>query len=134
MASIDHLHQESLTQKVRDHSAMFSVQYIVNCLDEDHVCHCITTQETKPRPMKETLHSRHQSTVFPRLGASRKESPQNLYTHTVDSEIQLLGNNRVLRERPSPNSGRGAETEPEATRYYFTAMIRTFPSTAGLQA
>ena len=54
MASIDHLHQESLMLKVKDHSDMFSAQYLVNCLEEDHVCHGITTQEPIPRPMKET--------------------------------------------------------------------------------
>ena len=32
MASIDHLYQESLTLKVKDHSDMRSAQYIVNCL------------------------------------------------------------------------------------------------------
>ena len=37
MVSIDHLHQESLMLKVRDHSDMLSVQYPVNCLEEDHV-------------------------------------------------------------------------------------------------
>ena len=45
MASIDHLHQESLTLKVKDHSDMLSAQYHVNCLEEDHVCHGITTHE-----------------------------------------------------------------------------------------
>ena len=53
-ASIDHLHQESLTLKVKDHSDMLSAQYLVNCLEEDHVCHGMTTQEPRPRPMKET--------------------------------------------------------------------------------
>ena len=43
MASIDHLHQESITLKVKDHSDMLSAQYLVNCLEEDHVCHGITT-------------------------------------------------------------------------------------------
>ena len=43
-ASIDHLHQESLTLKVKDHSDMHSAQYLVNCLEEDHVCHGITAQ------------------------------------------------------------------------------------------
>ena len=56
MASIDHLHQESLTLRVKNHSHMLSAQYLVNCLEEDHVSHGITIQE--PRPMKETLHSR----------------------------------------------------------------------------
>ena len=97
MDSIDHLHQESFTLKIRDHSDMLSAQYPANCLEEDHVCHGITNQEPRPRPMKETLNSRHYSTVLPRLGANRKESLQNLHTHAVDSAIQLLGNNRVLK-------------------------------------
>ena len=46
MASIDHIHQESLTLKIRDHSDMaLSAQYLVNCLEEDNVYHGITTQE-----------------------------------------------------------------------------------------
>ena len=44
ITSIDHLHQASLTLKVKDHSDMLSAQYLVNCLEEDHVCHGITTQ------------------------------------------------------------------------------------------
>ena len=62
MASIDHLYQESLMLRVQDHSDMLSVQYLVNCLEEDHVSRGITIQH--PRPMKETLHSRHHSTVL----------------------------------------------------------------------
>ena len=58
MASIDHLHQESLTLKVKDQSDILSAQYIVNCLEEDHVCHGITTQEPRHRPMNESLHYR----------------------------------------------------------------------------
>ena len=104
MASIDHLHQESLTLRVKDHSDMLSVQYLVNCLEKDHVCHGIITQEPRPRPMKETLHSKHHSTVLPRLGSSRMESHQNLHTHAVESAIQLQGNNRVLKKPPPPIS------------------------------
>ena len=39
MASIDHLHQESLTLRVKDHSDMLSAQYLENCLVEDYVSH-----------------------------------------------------------------------------------------------
>ena len=46
--------------------------------------------------IKETLHSRHHSTVLPRLGSSRMESHQNLHTHAVDSAIQLQENNILL--------------------------------------
>ena len=102
MASIDHLHQESLTLRVKDHSDMLSAQYLVNCLEEDHVSHGITIQEPRTRPMKETLHSRHHSTVLSRHGSSRMERHQNLHTHAVDSAIQLQGNSRVLKKRPPP--------------------------------
>ena len=68
----------------------------------EHVCQGTTTQEPRPRPMKKTLHSIHHSTVLHRLGVSRKESPQNLHTHAVDTAIQHLGNNRVLKDRPPP--------------------------------
>ena len=37
MESIDHVYQEVLTLKVKDHSDMLSVQYLMNCLEEDHV-------------------------------------------------------------------------------------------------
>ena len=90
--------------RAKDHSDMLSVQYLVNCLEEDHVNHGITIQEPRPRPMKETLHSRHHSTVLPRLGSNRMESHQNLHTHAVYSAIQLQGNNRVLNKRPPPIS------------------------------
>ena len=49
---------------VKYHSDILSAQYPVNCLEEDHACHGITTQEPRPRHMKETLHSRHHSTVL----------------------------------------------------------------------
>ena len=42
-ASIDHLLEESLTPKDRDHSDIPSALYVVNCLEKDHVCHGITT-------------------------------------------------------------------------------------------
>ena len=58
----------------------------------------------KTRPMKETLHSSHHSTVLLRLGPNRIESHQNLHTHAVNSAIHLQGNNRVLKKRPPPIS------------------------------
>ena len=103
MASIDHLHQKSLTLRVKDHSDMLSAQYPVNCLMEDHVSHDIKIQEPRPTPMKKTLHSRHHLTVLPRLVSNRMESHQNLNTHAVDSAI-LQGHNRVLKKRPPPIS------------------------------
>ena len=54
--------------------------------------------------MKETLHSRHHSTVLPRFCSNMMESVQNLHTHAVDSAIQLHGNKRVLKKRSPPIS------------------------------
>ena len=54
MASIDHLHQESLMLRVKVHSDILSVQYMVNCLEEDHVSHGITIQEARPRGKTKT--------------------------------------------------------------------------------
>ena len=123
MTSIDHLHQESITLRLKDHSDMLSAQYLVNCLEEDHVSHGITIQEPRPRPMKETLHSRHHSTVLPRLGSNRMESHQNLHTHAVDSAIQLS-----TEEASTPNIGRGAETQPKTTMHSLTTTVRTLSS------
>ena len=81
---------------------MLFVQYLVNCLEDDHVSHGIVIQE--PRPMKETLHSGHHSTVLHRLGSNIMECHQNLHTHAVDSAIQLHGNNTVPKKRPTPIS------------------------------
>ena len=82
----------------------------------------------EPRPMNETLHSRHHSTVLPRLCPSRMESHPNLHTHAVDSAIQLQGHNRVLRKRPPPNIGRGAETQPKTTMHSLATTVMTLPS------
>ena len=50
--------------------------------------------------MKETLYSRHHSTVVPWLDTGRNESHQKLHTYAVDSAIQLQGTNKVLKEHP----------------------------------
>ena len=83
--------------------------------------------------MKETLHSSHHSIVFPRLGASRKESLHNLHTRGRFG-YSAPRQQQSTEGAPTPNSGRGAENETEATKHSLTATIRTLPSTAGLQA
>ena len=88
---------------------------------EDHVCHGITTQEPRHRPMKEILHSRHHSTVLARPAHTRGRFGHSAHRQHHSTEGV-----------PTPNSGRGAETAPEATMHSLTATIRTLPSTAGL--
>ena len=96
MASIDNLHQESLTLKVKDHSDMLSVQYLVSGEGPRLSCHHNSRAKTKTH--ERALFSRQHSTVLPRLGTSRKESKQNLHTYMVDSAIHLQRINRVLKK------------------------------------
>ena len=110
MASIDHLHQESLTLKVTDHSDMLSVQYLVNCLEEDHVCHGMTTKSQDLDPRRRLSTPDITQLFF-------LDSAKNLHTHAVDSAIQLQGNNKVLKERPSPISD---EEQRLNRRQWFT--------------
>ena len=76
MSSIDHLHSEAAMMKVKEHSDLLSEQYLVKCLDPDHVCHNITTMASPPRLMKQTLHTIHHSTVLPLLSSTRQYTPR----------------------------------------------------------
>ena len=87
----------------------------MNCLEEDHVCHGITTQEPRLRPMKESLHSRHHPTVLPRLKQERMPSES---AHPVDPATTILGNHIVLKERPPPI----ADEEQRLTRRQRCAL------------
>ena len=72
MSSIDHLHNETEMLPVKQHSDLLSAQYLVQCLDPDHLCHNITTMDVPPRQMKHTLHTRHYPTIQPLLVAAKK--------------------------------------------------------------
>ena len=91
MASIDDLHQESLTLKVKDHSDMLFVQYLVNCLKENHVSHGITTHPGSEIFILDLLNcsskTRHKK---------ERNPPQPAYTRG------RFGNNIVLRDGPPP--------------------------------
>ena len=126
MASINHHHQESITLKVRDHPDMLSAQYLVNCLEEDHVWHGIASQEPRSMAMKDTLHSRHHSSVIPRLGASKQEKTLPEPAHIRGRFGHSAPRKQQSTERPSTLKGwRGEETEPETTMYSLTITIRT---------
>ena len=84
MSSIDHLHNETEMLTVKQHSDLLSAQYVVQCLDPDHVCHNITTMDDPPRQMKHTLHTRQYPTVQPLLAAIKKEALQPV-TRAINS-------------------------------------------------
>ena len=104
MSSIDHLHNDTEMLTVKQHSDLLSAQYLVQCLDPDHVCHNITTMDVPPRQMKHTLHTRHYPTVQPLLAATKKETLQAVHTEAVTRAINSQQPNRVLHNRPPPTS------------------------------
>ena len=84
MSSIDHLHTEAEILKVREHSELLSAHYLARCLEPGNVCHPITTRAIPERQMKETLYTRHRSTVEPMMVENdRKATLQALHTAAV---------------------------------------------------
>ena len=81
MSSIDYLHNETEMLTVKQHSDLLSTQYLVQCLDPDHVCHNITTMDVPPRQMKHTLHTRHYPTVQLTAAGCYKEGVAPGCTH-----------------------------------------------------
>ena len=65
MSSIDHIHTEAEMLKVKEHSELLSAQYLARYLEPGKVCHHLTTRVTPERQMKETLYTRHRTTVEP---------------------------------------------------------------------
>ena len=100
MASIDHIHSEAAMLKVKEHSVLLSEQYLVQCLDPEHVCHHITKLDPPPRLMKHTLFTGHHGSVLPHLADTKRETLQALHTSAVARSIDNRGINRVLRKKP----------------------------------
>ena len=67
MSSIDHLHSETEMLQVEDHLNLLSVQYLVQCLDTENVCHHFTKMYLPPREMKKTIFTTHDQPVLPLL-------------------------------------------------------------------
>ena len=88
MSSIDHLHSETKMLQVEDHLNLLSVQYLVQCLDTENVCHHITKMDLPPREMKETIFTRH--AVLPLLANNRKDTLQALHTSFVNTSIDNM--------------------------------------------
>ena len=99
MSSIDHIHSETEMLQIEDHLTLPSVQYLVQCLDTENVCHHITKIDHPPREMKETIFTRHNQTVLRLLENNRKAT---LHTSFVNTAIDNMKDNRVPNNRPPP--------------------------------
>ena len=110
MSSIDHLHTEAETLKVKEHSELLSAQYLTRCLEPGNICHPITTRAIHERQMKETLYTRHRNTVEPMM--LKNDRKAKLHTAEVVKAVQCHERNVVLDGRPQPISN----SEKELTR------------------
>ena len=100
MSSVDHLHTEANVLKVN--SELLSAQYLARCLEPENVNNFITTRDPTPkRLMKETLFTRHRSTVEPMMIAKyRKATLQEIHTMAVNQAVASLRRNVLLDDRP----------------------------------
>ena len=119
MASIDHLHSETkMLLLVKDHLNLLSAQYLLHCVDTENLCHHITTMDHPPREMKETLFTRHNQTVVPLLANTKKTSLQAVHISFVNTAIDNMTDNRVLKYRPPPIN----DEESYLTRRQWTTL------------
>ena len=101
MSSVDHIHAEANVMKVREHSELLSTQYLARCLEPENVNNSITRRDTPKRRMKETLFTRHRSTVEPMMIAKdRKSTHQAIHTKAVNQAVNSQRRNVVLDDRP----------------------------------
>ena len=101
MSSVDHLDEEANMLKIREYSKLLSAQYLARCLEPENVNNPITTRDTPKRQMKETLFTRHCSTVEPMMIAKdRKATLQAIHTKAVNQPVNSQRKNVVLDDRP----------------------------------
>ena len=86
---------------LREHSELLYVQYLARCLEPENVNNSITTRDPPKRRMKETLFTRHRSTVEPMMIAKdRKATLQVIHTMADNQAVTSLRWNVVLDDRP----------------------------------
>ena len=124
MSSIDHLQSETKILLVKDHLNLLSVQYLVHCLETENVCYHITTMDHPPREMKETLFTRHNQTVVPLLANTKKEPLQAVHTSFINTSIDNMTDNRVLKFRPPPINDEEPYLTERTMGHSVTAPLR----------
>ena len=127
MSSVDHLHMEANLLKVREHSEPLSAQYFARCLEPENVNNSITTRDPPKRRMKETLFTKHRSSVEPMMIAKdRKAILQAIHTMAVNQDVTSLRRNVVLDDRPPLiNISENAPTRAESVRMLASTSVPT---------
>ena len=83
MSSIDHLHAETQVLPVVNHLSLLCSQYLARTLQPNHPSHHITSSDSGPRRIKQTLQSKFLPSVSPFL--SNRTLPPEEYEPTVQS-------------------------------------------------
>ena len=100
MSSVDHMHAEANMLKVREHSELLSAQHLARRLEPGNVNNSITTRDPPTRLMKETLFTRHRSTVERMMiTKDRKATLQAIHTMSFNQAVTSLRRNVVLDDR-----------------------------------
>ena len=125
MFSVDHLHVEANMLKVREHSELLSAQYLARCLEPGNACHSITTRETPKKRMKETLFTRHRSTVEPMMLANnRKATLQEIHSDAVNKAVKDQKKEFSVRWSSTPNQRLRKRPNQEGTCHPCAVKIR----------
>ena len=98
-----------------------SAQYLARCLEQENVCHSITTRGTPNRQMKKTLYTRYHNTVEPMMVTNdRKATLQALHTDAVNKAVKRNERNIVLNGCPPPISN----SEKDLTRKEYSTLAQ----------
>ena len=100
MSSVDHLHAKPNAKSKGTLRELLTAQYLARCLEPDDVNNSITTRNPRKRRMKETLFTRHRSTVPMMIANDRKATLQAIHTMAVNQAVTSLRRNVVLDDCP----------------------------------
>ena len=79
-----------------------SVQYLLQCLDTENVCHHITKMDLPPKEMKETIFTRHYQTVLPLLAGQfhiREIKIENYEIELIYTRVWFSGAHQFTSSR-----------------------------------
>ena len=108
MAHANHLHTETKVLPVPDHLAMLSTQYLASSLRAEHPANEYVSRPPGRRSMKQTLQSRFQNDITPRLvngslpAGAFPETKNAIHTQYVERAISDQGNHPLLNA-PAPS-------------------------------
>ena len=105
MSAIEHLHSETLVMPIREHCQMIGKQYLASCHLPGHPGQRIIHNPPKPRRMKDTittLHNTEVNNLLPRTPTKDdyKKAIKQIHTQEVRKTLNARPPNKVLNQLP----------------------------------